>query len=516
MKVKEGAPAAQRILVVEDDPIYRAFLRAKLEAESYVVLEAADGVGALALLERETVAAIVSDILMPNMDGYRLCEEIRKSARWHALPFIFLSGAFNAPEDEALARSAGGDRFVNKGAVVRLPDALRDLLARRRTSARRDVPGALGAPDVTQQFNARLVAKLEEQNAELREREHQLRLFITHSPAAIAVLDRDLRYLLVSNRWLADYRLPDQDIVGRSHYDVFPEIPERWKEIHRRCLGGAVEKNDADVFPRADGSTDWVRWEIHPWYSPEKVVGGLIMFSEVITERKQAQLQLERAAQRLRALSRRLVDAQDIEQRRLSAELHDRIGQNLTALGINLNMIGSSLPPSTAVELKARLQDSRELLEGTMVTMRELIAELRPPALDDYGLLAGLRWYGAQVQARSGMVTVVEGDEPAPRLAGPVEGALYRIAQEALTNTVKHAQARKASLRLRARNGKVTLTIADDGAGFDLASVNQRDPHMHWGLMMMQERANAVGAQLRVESAPGQGTRIVVDFAGAA
>jgi len=123
----------------------------------------------------------------------------------------------------------------------------------------------------------------------LREGEQQLRLFIEHSPAAIAMLDNHMRYLVASRRWLSDYRLKEGDLTGRSHYEIFPEIPERWKEIHRRCLAGAVEKRDADPFLRDDGSTDWVRWEIRPWYSNEGVIGGLIIFSEVITERVQAE-----------------------------------------------------------------------------------------------------------------------------------------------------------------------------------------------------------------------------------
>jgi PAS domain S-box-containing protein/diguanylate cyclase (GGDEF)-like protein len=119
----------------------------------------------------------------------------------------------------------------------------------------------------------------------LRESESRLKLFVVHAPAAIAMLDRDMRYVAVSHRWLTDYRVDNQEVVGRSHYDVFPEMPERWKEIHRRCLAGAVEKNDEDPFPRADGSLDWVRWEIRPWLAADGTVGGLMLFSELITDR---------------------------------------------------------------------------------------------------------------------------------------------------------------------------------------------------------------------------------------
>ncbi|MEB3827069.1 PAS domain S-box protein [Phormidium sp. CCY1219] len=122
-----------------------------------------------------------------------------------------------------------------------------------------------------------------------QEKEEQLRLFVEYTPAAVALFDNQLRYLVVSRRWLSDYRLEQQEIMGRSHYDLFPEVPERWIQLHRRALAGETLSCEADPFPRRDGTTDWVKWEIHPWYDSGGEVGGIIMFSEVITERINAE-----------------------------------------------------------------------------------------------------------------------------------------------------------------------------------------------------------------------------------
>jgi len=124
--------------------------------------------------------------------------------------------------------------------------------------------------------------------------EEKLRLFVEYAPAALAMFDREMRYLYVSRRWLTDYRLGDADLRGLSHYDVFPEIPQRWKELHRRCLAGEALSADADRFVRADGTVQWLRWEIRPWFTNNNEVGGIVIFSEDITKLKQAEDVLRR------------------------------------------------------------------------------------------------------------------------------------------------------------------------------------------------------------------------------
>jgi two-component system CheB/CheR fusion protein len=129
--------------------------------------------------------------------------------------------------------------------------------------------------------------------AAVRNSEKQLKLFIQDAPVALAMFDRDMRYIVASRRWAADYGLVGKELPGRLHYDVFPEISERIKEFHRRGIAGEVIREETDLFRRADGSEKWLRWQMQPWHDSNGAVGGILIFSEDITAREQAEQQLK-------------------------------------------------------------------------------------------------------------------------------------------------------------------------------------------------------------------------------
>jgi PAS domain S-box-containing protein len=215
--------------------------------------------------------------------------------------------------------------------------------------------------------------------------------------------------------------------------------------------------------------------------------------------------------EQLRGLSTRLTEVEENERRTLARELHDRVGQALTALGLNLNIVRNQLSPESPEAVQKRLDDSLRLVEETVALVRNVMTELRPPMLDDYGLFASLRWLGEQFAERNDIAVSIGGTDLNPRPSIAVETALFRIAQEALNNVSKYAQASRVAITLEHSAGGFCLTIADNGIGFDPALARApRGPH-GWGLIHIRERAEAVGGHWRIDSRPGEGTKVIVE-----
>ena len=224
-----------------------------------------------------------------------------------------------------------------------------------------------------------------------------------------------------------------------------------------------------------------------------------------ITDQRHSESALRQAAQDLHGLTRRLVQAEEVERRRLARELHDRVGQSLSALNINLDIISrdsGALSPA----LRQRLEDSLGLVDGTLQSIENVMADLRPPLLDEYGLAAALGWHSEEWTRRTGVqVTVTDRTPDAAKGARPEAAvALFRIAQEALNNVLKHAQARNVRIDVSATDEELVLDVHDDGRGFDPRAARRG----RWGMTTMRERAEAAGGQLHVDATPGQGTRI--------
>jgi signal transduction histidine kinase len=209
-------------------------------------------------------------------------------------------------------------------------------------------------------------------------------------------------------------------------------------------------------------------------------------------------------------LSGRLVAIQDAERRRLAAELHDIVGQDLAAANTELAWLRGQLPAGAPPALGAKLANVSALVKRSVEAMRGVMVQLHPSGLEEIGLAGALRRHATAFESRTGIPVTVVADETLSRPSPVIADALLRIYLEALSNVARHAGASKVDATLERRGERIVLSVADDGRGFDAARPVPRDDKSGWGLMIMQERARSAGAELRVDSAPGTGTRIEV------
>ena len=228
-----------------------------------------------------------------------------------------------------------------------------------------------------------------------------------------------------------------------------------------------------------------------------------------LTELRRAEDELRASAEEMRQLYMRLANVEEDERRALHAELHDQVGANLSALRLQLDVAADLLSRHDAASAERHLASAREVANDTIARARDLMAELRPPALDDYGLVAALRMFAQSQSARLNLPIEVVGKDLTPRPGHHIESALFRITQEAVINAVRHGSPTRIGIDVAERNGTITLTVNDDGVGFTLDAPGAGPDH--WGLRGMRERARAIGGVLRVDTAPRAGTRVTAE-----
>jgi PAS domain S-box-containing protein len=304
-----------------------------------------------------------------------------------------------------------------------------------------------------------------------------------------------MRYLQVSDRWCVDFSLDSSQLLGRSHYEIFSDLPDRWKQLHRRALEGETLRAEEDRWDR-EGGTTWLRWEIRPWQNLDGVPRGIFIFSEDITRRKQVE-------ESLSEIPRKLIEAQEQERTRIGRELHDDIGQRLALLAIQLQQLHEDtliLP-----EVRARMGEFQKQISELASDIQSLSHELHSAKLQYLGIAGAIRGFCQEFAEQQ----KVEIDFNAHDLPSPVppDTALcfFRVLQEALHNSAKHSSVRNFEVQLWGTSDEIHLTVRDSGVGFDREAARKS---RGLGLISMEERLKLLKGTLSIESKPQRGTTI--------
>jgi len=359
------------------------------------------------------------------------------------------------------------------------------------------------------QFIGRDITDRKHAEDKLKESEEKYRLLVENANEAIVVAQDGL--LKFANQRAIT-------ITGYSKEELFfipfitlihPDDREMvFDNYQRRLKGEAFPGVYSFRIVAKDGRIKWV--EISALVFTWEGNSATLNFLSDITDRKKAEEELIKSHEQLRSFAKRLSEAEEMDKQRIARELHDQVGQNLTALGINLSIMRNQLSDRLTGQLDARLNDSMNILEEIAKRIRDVMSDLRPSVLDDYGLIAGITWLADQVAKRTGLTIRVESEDTRADLSSEVEITLFRIAQELLTNIAKHAKATEVSIKLNESDKTVQFVVTDNGVGFDATALTPTE-ESRWGLLNVEERAQAVGGTLTIESTVGHGTRVVIE-----
>jgi len=474
MAVQQQAKSKQlRVLIVEDCESDAALVLHELRHSGYEpVHERVETEEAMAAaLKKQAWDIVLSDHNLPRFNSLDAMAVLRKYEP--GLPFIIVSGAIG--EETAVAAVKGGAAdYVSKTKLAHLPTAVERAL---REAAQRRA---------------------------LRESEEVFRKLSECSPAGVFLTDAAGAITYTNPRWRAIYGLAsganaDREWTRVVHPKDRAGVLEQWNG----CVREGREYGQEFCLQLAGETLRWVYMRASPMRSENGRYTGHVGTVTDITERKQAE---EARAQ----LVQKLITAQEDECRRVSVELHDQMGQGLTAMMLGLNALQAS---SAGKGSDARqLQQLHELVNDLTNRVHRLAWELRPAVLDDLGLTSALKRYVEEWSQRSGITADFHVSGQADqRLLPSVETTFYRIAQEALTNVIKHAQASRVSVLLDYRRDSVLVIVEDNGKGFDVGTVmNSINSSGRLGLLGMQERATLVGAKFNIESTPDAGTTVFV------
>jgi PAS domain S-box-containing protein len=491
-----------KILIVDDQALIRQFLSDLLRLNGHDPFEASEGSEALALVRAERPDLIITDVLMPNIDGYEFVRQLRSDPAIGETPVIFHTATYDEKEAHALAEAGGVVQTLCKPID---PEALLKTINDALNSAQ--VPSAQLGQEFDREHLRLLTDKLHQKveeleiaNLQLRVSEEQYRLLFENNPLPIWVFDDEgLNFIAVNEAAVAHYGYSREEFLHLTIQDIQPaEDMVAVRKSPSLQKGNGSQVAETWRHRKKDGTMILVEVVTSPITFRNRPA-RLVLAKDVTDERRITE-QVRESAEQLHELTGRLNNIREEERTRMARELHDQLGQSLTAIKMEIAWAIEKVPlgePDVAQKMRSAIG----MVDSTVNIVRRLATELRPAVLD-LGLIAAIEWQAEEFEERTG--TECQLALPAHDIVLDQDKliAVFRILQEALTNVARHSKATQARIILTEQPRDLVLEVHDNGRGMDADEAKRGS----LGLLGMRERAVFVGGELTLTSAPGQGT----------
>jgi PAS domain S-box-containing protein len=473
-----------RILVVDDNPAGRYAAARTLRAAGFTVDEASNGAQTLSQLAAQP-ELVVLDVNLPDINGVELCRQIKDNPATANILVLQLSATAVDLEHRLRGLAAGADSYVVQPVEpVELVAQVRALLRLRQ--AERQVRAAAREWHTT--FRA--------------------------ISDGVVILDPEGRVLRGNSGLSRCLGLELPDLLGRPLEAALPPAPEGQAGPVQRALRG--RQRVAVEMQLAGG---WCRVTVDPLVDDGGALQGAVGVLADITRHKQVEAdleqrvqartnELERSREELRLMAGRREAAREEERGRIAREIHDELGGALTGLKMDLARLRRQAGEQGAQPaLLERFVELAGAIDAAVATVRRIATELRPPLLDDLGLVAALAWQLEEFQMRSGIASRLRTPVEQVNLSRPAAAALFRVVQEALTNVARHAQATRVTVRLAVQADRLELEVRDNGRGI---TPEDMSGGRALGLVGMRERVHMLAGTLDIQGKPGKGTSVLV------
>ncbi|OGL44024.1 MAG: hypothetical protein A2W05_06070, partial [Candidatus Schekmanbacteria bacterium RBG_16_38_10] len=356
----------------------------------------------------------------------------------------------------------------------------------------------------------RNVAKQKQAEEMLTASEEKYRQIVETAREGIWVLDTRMRTTYVNKQITEMLGYSEAEMLGKTIFDFMDNTELHTKKQNLEQQKSGLKEIDDLHLLRKDGSDLWVIVSMSTMLDENSsFIGSFAMVTD-ITKRKEIEGKLNRAMSRMETLSKLLIESQEAERRRIARELHDEIGQSLTALKINFQSVQSLHKKEKNIP---HIKDGIEIIDRLIEQVRNLSFDLRPSMLDDLGLVSALKWYAEHTVKHSGIKVKFIANNVNGNLSPDIETTCFRVATEALTNVIRHSKAKEVNIELYEQDNELHLFIKDDGVGFDPEKIRAKVLQgKSLGLLGMEERIFLIHGNLKLKSVLNQGTEVHARF----